>query len=82
MVKADATGNGRREQACGGERWEKAPWSGSLRSPADEWELGGTQGGSGGFWEPGPLWREGLEVGLGANLLQIEGFLFFLQMFT
>lgn len=62
VVKADATGNGRGNSPCGGERSEKAPWSGNLRSPTDAWELGGwsggTQGGSGGFWEPGPHWRD------------------------
>ena len=43
VVKADATGNGRGNSPCGGERSEKAPWSGNLRSPMDAWEPGGVE---------------------------------------
>ena len=31
---------------CGGERSEKAPWRGNLRSPGIAWELEGTEEGS------------------------------------
>lgn len=50
-------------------------------APGSRGSWAGTEEGSRGFWETGPHWREGLEVGLGANSLQIEGFLLILQMF-
>ena len=82
VVKADATGNGGGSSPCGGERSEKAPWSGNLRSPADAWEPGG-----GGEAPRGAAEASGNQdhIGgttLGANLPQIEGFLLILQMFT
>lgn len=48
MVKAVIQEVGGRSSPCGGERSEKAPWSGDLRSLADAWEPGAGGGGGGG----------------------------------
>lgn len=70
---------------CGGERSEKAPWSGDLRSLADAWEPGRVAGWRGGTQGAAEASGNQDHIGgttLGANLPQMEGFLLILQMFT